>query len=1581
MAKKLNTKVAVIGIILIAVVIGLGAGALIYRHMLHDPDRSLEKAHLALKAGDYKQAESSLGRAYVFGKTDEYQIARLFELADFHLIHNEQHEANWGQALGCWKKVITNDPHNIEARRKLLDFYFQAADAGDTRLWKDVYENTKDIMDVLKTQNTEPDSFLLKAYARAMLSMAGRGEGTNRQQLLDESTTILTQLAEKDPLDEETYLLLAEAAAVEGNLGELSGVMNAVQNSRDKATAWLTKGIEQADDKATAAANLFLYKRQTLVNDPNALKALRAEIEDYTKKVQPNDRFWVVVATLYEVPTNDSQQAELNRAIEAIRLACEMKPENVEYALRMARLLYRKGTAFEDPDSVSDAIDLASKALALPDAQDIPGPLNGRNRSYRFALNSFLADAYLQQALVAVSEADKAAFAVKAEPVVAQINGFLGSTTDNPIAEKYNGLLSLAKGEKDKGLRTLYKTYERSRALDKPGEFSNVDPLVCVALAQAMKESNQLGLQREFLERALQNNSPIVLQIPQLLLDYAEIMGQLGAWNGVTDVVGSYQNRYGITPRSEQLMIRAAIGEAKFETARQLLSSSSDLPKEVQLDLELQMALHQAAAIQRIASAATTEKPALTAEQTEQLNQYRKQRDDLVTQMLQTSPESLNPQLLTVICSDLIRNDQKTKAASFLDQYLTTHPDMVNLKVLRTQIDMDNALSLSDEQQTAIQEKVYGQIEDPKTRALALSQLYRSQARYEDAVKALSALGEQANEDTDVLRARFETALEQQDAAAAEGLLRTLRMKNADGFDGALNTAQLEIMKKNYKAALLRLDECLITKPLDSTPYFLRSQVYQQQNALEEAAESARRAFQITPQNPLYARNLASILFARNSALGNKVTVEQRDEAERAIATAMVLNPAEWQLQSVYAESIQLQAPDRALLIRQRLLESYPTASNAVMLGNMALRMSQSEWDAAKKTGLIELAGKAYEKAVALDPDYEPGLQALADYRQMTGQAGAIDLLKSDENMVWKFYLRNGQFDEADRLLTELLQKKPGDPTLLRGLIMAAEGQGNRIRLKDYLDQLAKADQSKETELLVLQKYLDSGFAAEAEQKLAGFKERYPDEKTALLIEAWTQMTSGRLEEAMSLTNRYLETDSKNAGAWRLRGRLYRLMNQPLKAIDDLQQSKGIAGSAEVSIELATVYLEAKQTSAAIGELVAAMQNPQAPAQMRMMLERIYQQNKQSANLEKLYAETLTKYPQSVFWHSRAGRYYLDKGQMPAAQSLLQKAWDLSGQQGPGDIGALFNYLDCLYQSKKLDEAFTLASGLVDTPFAPAAYAYMGQVQAKKQQNDKASESFFKALDLTKDSEVLLETVLTRMVDSVGEEPVNQWVTRTLAGDSSSIAAHLTASLLAQRKGLFNKAIEPIDQCLSIIGKDRPEWIGFALKKANLMIMAYVKTADKNYLDQSLQLFKDILETQPDNPSLLNNMAYLLADNNQDVEKALEYARKAHQRDPGNAVYLDTYALTQCKTGDYQNAEQNLLRAIQLYEIMQSNVPWDLYKHLGMAREGLGKTQQALEAYRQAMDASTDSLGDKKQEIPESQKQQLQQVIEKLQQS
>jgi tetratricopeptide (TPR) repeat protein len=1578
MAKKLNKKVAVIGIVLLVLMIAAGSGLLIYRHIRRDPDRALKLHQQALNAGDYLEAEKQLGRAYVFGKSDEDKIQRLFELADFHLIQNDQHEVNWTKAMQCWNMVITNiDTQNIPARRKLLDFYYQAADAADGRAWKNVNENTTELLDIMKKQGTEPDTFLLTAHARSLLAIAQRGETTNRMDPLSECMKILSELIEKEPANQEFYKLMADAMAVEGELNALAGVVDARKKAQDKAVEWLETAIEKTDDKATATADLMLYKMQTTQNDPNSLEAIRVEIAERSKQVQPNDKLWLVTSIAYETPGKMPAEAEINRAIEAIQQARQAKPDNFEYTLRLARLMYRKGHSFNDSAALEDAQQIAEGALSLQDVQDIPGPLQGRNLGYRFVLNSFLADLYLENALAAKkagNDAELQAYLQKAEPRIKEVLDTLGAT-DNPTAQKYQGMIALAEGRQDKAAQLLYKAYEQDKALDAPGEASNIDPRVCVMLAQIVKQEGDWGLQVEFLQKALSSRDRYMLQKPQLLLDYAQLISQLRNFPGwptvVTQWVDNYENRFGPNEQSRKLAIEASLAKGELDKAKEMVAYFDNAP-ETKLSYEISINLARINQLRQTIAGLEEEGKTPAAEQTQELQSLRAGRDTLLEQFFSRYPTEMDPQLLTAVCIDLMQTEQASRAVQYLDTYLAANPDSVGLMVLRLRAQQENPLNLTAEQLQALQEQAIQAIRDPKQKALLMAGQYRSRGEFEKALELLEKNPQVDKDDPDIVQTRFEIALEQKNFPAAESLLQIIRTKNLDLCEGNLSAARLEFVKENYPLALQRLEESIPLRPLSSQTYFLKSQVQRQLKDEQAAIESARTAVRMNPRSPVYVRNLASLLFERNAALGVKVTTEQRNEAEQAIRMAVSLNPADWQLQSVYAESIQLHSPDQALAIRQQLLKSNPTAVNAMMLGNMALRMAQSEWDPAKKDALIELAGKAYQQGMEIDPDDETLRQTYADYQQKTGKGeDAITLLKGDKNLEWRFYLRNGQFERAEAILTELLQEKPDDPMLVQGLVMASQGAGKRDDVKRYLQMLSGLDDTKETELWILQKYIDNGFAAEAEKDIASFRERYPDEKASLLVEAWTEMGKGRLEEAMALTNRYLETDTNNAGAWRLRGRLHRLMNQPREAIDDLQHSKLLQDTPAVRLELATVYSENNQVTAAIGELVSGLDDPQSPVQIRLTLENLYQRNNRTSDLEKLYRSTLEKYPQSALWYYRAGAYYLGQKDLAKAQELLQKSWELSLEAKTPSSASLEYYLESLFQSKNYEKAMNIASGVIDTPLAPVGYAFMAQIQLRLGQKDKALDSFYKALEKSQ-SDSASEGVMRLMLNTVGLDPVTAWIAEELAENKESLKAHVLASSLAQLKGSYNEAIDQMDRCIEIVGQESPDWLGYALRKVNLLIMAYTKTGDNDYWTRATGLLEKMLQEQPNNGSLLNNLAYLLTDNDQQLETALDYARQAHQGDPGNAVYLDTYAYAQCKTGQYKRAEQNLIRAVQIYEASGQPLPWDLYEHLGMAKEGVGKTSEAIEMYQKALGASD--------QIPEKKTQQLQQAIQRLQQ-
>lgn len=1574
MAKKLNTKVAIIGIALLLLVIGGGAGLLVVRQIKHNPDRALAKARQAQEAGDYKTAEQELRKSVSYAKTDPYKIERLFDLAEFALIQNDQHDADWPLAMGCWNQVTTLDTQNLPARRQLLDYYLQAAEAGDNRLWKTIHEHTTEIIEVLEKQDTPPDIELLTTHAKAKLSMAQRGDTPNRKELMAESVQLLEQLLGQNPGDEALYQLRAEAALLEGNLNELAGIRNAKEEANKQVLTWLNAGIENADDKAAAMAVLWNYKFQLSPADPNTVDQLRADIEAVANTIPSNEAFDVLISRVYsERQGNTSALADTNRAIEALRQARQLDPENIEYILRIANLMYRKGSAFNDPDSTADAMAIAEEALTLPGTQDTPGPLNGRNQGYRYLLNSFLANSYLEKAYAAMDEDNETQakeWTEKARPRIKEINDYL-KTADNPIVLKFKGMLALADGNTDNAVRQMYNAYEQLKALDKEGQPSDIDPTLCTTLAKVMKERNEPGMQLEFLQKATNNRGGIILQQPQLRLDYAEVLAQFRdarTWAYVLDIVNSYQSQYGVNERSDLLKTNALIATNQFEAAQDMIEArnASD-PKTMQLELVL---LNNQITRQRL-EIEQSEKESQTSsdEQKKKLASLRARQIEVLNQLLDNNADEVNVQMLTGICYDLMRNDNVKTATAILDKYLAAKPDDVTAKTLRLQTQEPNPNEVTAERRQQLQLQVLDSISEPKDKFLSLAQYYRAIGEYDKAAEQLAQIPQADKKDPAVLAEEFEIAMGRKDIQAAEALKAALRTENVDRCDGAMFTAQIEMAKENYDDALRELDNCLTIQPLSSQVYFLKSRVYAQQEDYEPAVENIRQAVRMNPMNPVYARTQASVLFARNTKLASKTTPQQKAEALEAIQRARFLNPTDMQLQSVYAEMIAATNPEDAISIRRQLLKNQPTITNALMLGNMAMRMARAERSPENRTGLIELAGTAYRQAIEIDPENEAAQQALADFQTLMGEEDPTKVFAGNKDLLWKYYLRNSQFDEAFKILNELIAETPNDPLVLRGMVLCNEGMGNRDKTGQYLDQLATQTDEKETELWVLQKYLDNGFTNEAEKKLAGFETRYPDENVIQLIKAWIAMGNGSLDEALSLTNRYIESDTENPGAWRLRGRLHRLMNEPQKAIADLQRSKSILPDPMVRLELATVYLEAN-VPGAIGELKEGLEDPQSPLQLRLMLERIYRDSGKTREIEQFYQSTLEKYPSAFFWYYRAGDYYLQKNDLPTAQAYLKQAWDLSVQQNNIDIGIFMGYLDSLLKDAQYDAALAFTGEWVDTPLAPVAYAYTAQVQFKQNDTAAATESFNKALDKAETNERMQAIVMDKMLETVGDRAVTAWSQAQLAKDAQSIPPRLLAYRLAIQKERYNEAIEQIDQCFDIVGTDTPAWLSLAMKKGNAMIMAYTKTADASYLQRSIELFETVLAKQPDNPSLLNNMAYLLADNNTQLETALKYARKAHQGNPGNTIFLDTYAYVQCKLKDYEQAERNLLRAIQILDISRQPIPWDMYKHLGMARQGLGKNNLAVQDYQKALDASD--------AIPAKEKQNIQQTIDEL---
>lgn len=477
-------------------------------------------------------------------------------------------------------------------------------------------------------------------------------------------------------------------------------------------------------------------------------------------------------------------------------------------------------------------------------------------------------------------------------------------------------------------------------------------------------------------------------------------------------------------------------------------------------------------------------------------------------------------------------------------------------------------------------------------------------------------------------------------------------------------------------------------------------------------------------------------------------------------------------------------------------------------------------------------------------------------------------------------------------------------------------------------------------------------------------------------------MRRGQLQKALQLTIQNLGANPDNAAAWRLRGQIHLLMTNYGLAISDLNQSKSLSDDSFTRISLAKAYRYSGRYEDAITELITTINMPGAPMEGRVLLEQIYLQLGRKEALKKFYNDTLRELPDNIQWYNRAGQFEIDEGNFDRALNLYQQAWQKSGENGKGNTTAFDGYLRALvlgagtpntntWNTTKLDKVFEEGRKYIDSDFAPFAYFRMAEAKMKLDDRATAVEYCRKAMDKAQTSEILMALTLQRVHTLLGTDEALAYCKEKLEANPDSLAANYTMFNFTKNNGEYNKAVGYIDKCLQIIGTDSPKRTDYIMQKAETLTLAYNKTSDNNYLKKAIDEYESLLVEMPNNISVLNNLAYMLAKSDERLNDALQYAERSLQARPNNPALLDTFAYVLHKNGKNAEAAESLQAALQQYESQQIQIPYEVYEHLGMVKEKLNAKAEALAAYKEALQIGAGKLS-------KATEQQIKSAIERL---
>ncbi len=178
--------------------------------------------------------------------------------------------------------------------------------------------------------------------------------------------------------------------------------------------------------------------------------------------------------------------------------------------------------------------------------------------------------------------------------------------------------------------------------------------------------------------------------------------------------------------------------------------------------------------------------------------------------------------------------------------------------------------------------------------------------------------------------------------------------------------------------------------------------------------------------------------------------------------------------------------------------------------------------------------------------------------------------------------------------------------------------------------------------------------------------------------------------------------------------------------------------------------------------------------------------------------------------------------------------------------------------------------------------------------------------------------------------------------DPTNAFYDLTLGETLSRFGRNDEAIKVYEDVLKRFG-DNPEAVKFA--RSGLSVV-YVNMGNFAKGEAELEL---LLQINPDDATLNNDLGYLYAEHGKNLEKAEEMIRKALKEDDESAAYLDSLGWVLYKRGKYKEALEAMKKAAERMLVERAEPDHTILEHLGDVYFQLQDVSSAENSWRQAL--------------------------------
>ncbi len=439
-----------------------------------------------------------------------------------------------------------------------------------------------------------------------------------------------------------------------------------------------------------------------------------------------------------------------------------------------------------------------------------------------------------------------------------------------------------------------------------------------------------------------------------------------------------------------------------------------------------------------------------------------------------------------------------------------------------------------------------------------------------------------------------------------------------------------------------------------------------------------------------------------------------------------------------------------------------------------------------------------------------------------------------------------------------------------------------------------------------------------------------------------------RYDEAAKVYERLSELYPNEEEYYFEQAYFYATSNQHQKAIDAFDKLENLAGvNEEISIRKHRLFLSLNQPENAAKELAKLSEANPRNTKYRIMLAELYEQLDQKDQASKVYKEVLAIDPDNIQAKKAAGGNFKKSGNHSEYLQSLTSSFQNPEVNIDMKVKEMIEYIEIVHQTndETLKKQATQLTQIVTEvhPKEAKAYSLHGDMLYNTGNPKEALAQYKKAIGLKKNIYTLWQQSFMIMAELRAHDELIDFSEQAMDYFPNQPSVYFFNGLANGQKNNHKEALNMFDEAFLMAGKNN------MLKGDILVQKAQQYHGLKQYTNADKSL-NDALEINPNNLQAQNTYAYLLAQRNEQLDKAEEMAKSINNKVPNQPVYQHTMALVLYKKKAYKDAKKWMEKSIA----SGGNNSPEILEHFGDVLYKLNEVDQAVSKWQEALDKGGD---------------------------